>query len=116
MKTTSLLTEAQEIVEGDRQADYGDPLTNMECIGEVWSAILKAAGGHYTYIPTRLVPVMMCGLKLIREAHKHKRDNLKDIAGYAAVGQIVVEEQDKEDVVPEGIWTIEELEAFNSGH
>ena len=32
---------------------------------------------------------MMCGLKLVREMHRHKRDNLVDLAGYAKVTDMV---------------------------
>ena len=43
-------------------------------------------------IPPEKVALMMCGLKLVREMHRHKRDNLVDLAGYAKVADLVERE------------------------
>ena len=40
-------------------------------------------------IPPEKVALMMCGLKIVREMHRHKRDNLVDLAGYAKVTDMV---------------------------
>lgn len=78
MHDTGALKEAAEIagVNGERNADYGTPLDNHERIAAIWSAVLG------TRITADQVALCMIGLKLARESHKHKRDNLVDICGY----------------------------------
>ena len=71
----SILQEADRIVNGDRQADYSDPVENFKHIAAIASAILKK----------KLAPedccVVLMAVKLARENFKHKRDNLVDLAG-----------------------------------
>ena len=38
---------------------------------------------------------MMAGLKIAREIHRHTRDNLVDLAGYAQVAQMVHERENE---------------------
>ena len=75
----SVIDEANEIVNGPRAALYGAPLVNHQRIAAIWSVIL---GMHVT---PRQAALCMIGVKLAREAHAPKRDNLVDIAGYAEV-------------------------------
>lgn len=60
-----------------RRSEYGSPKENFQMIGKIWSAILDI------HITPDDVALMMIGLKLAREAHKHSEDNLVDICGYA---------------------------------
>lgn len=73
------LLEAQRLVNGDRQADYGSPADNYRDIAAVWSGILGQP------VTARQAALMMVGLKLAREAHKPKRDNIVDAHGYLLV-------------------------------
>lgn len=73
----SILQEAEEIVNGDRQQDYGDMQQSFDNIAKMWSVI---AG---TEISARQVGLMMISLKVVRDNNKPKRDNVVDIAGYA---------------------------------
>ena len=92
----NILTEAARIVGGDRHASYGTPLDNHTCTADLWTTWLRRRYG-----PT--VPALsaedVCCLnmlqKLSREAHKAGRDNLVDIAGYAANAEMCSEERDK---------------------
>jgi hypothetical protein len=88
MKTnpdTSILTEAQSLVHGDRNASYGHPLTDYRRTAAMWSAIVG-----YEITPKQAV-LMMCALKISRECNKPKRDNLVDLAGYAECAKEVEE-------------------------
>ena len=75
----SILEEAQEILEGERDSDYGDPVANFNRISRIASSILD-----YTISPEECVVVMMA-VKLSREQYKHKRDNLVDLVAYTEI-------------------------------
>ena len=78
-EVASILEEAQEILEGDRDSDYGDPVANFNRISRIASSILD-----YTISPEECVVVMMA-VKLSREQYKHKRDNLVDLVAYTEI-------------------------------
>lgn len=73
----SILTEAQSLVHGDRNQSYGHPLYDFRRTALMWSAILGVQ------IRPEQVGLCMIAVKLSRECHRPKRDNLVDIAGYA---------------------------------
>lgn len=73
----SILSEAEEIVNGSRHSDYGDPVESFERIAKTASMI---AGKDL--FPEDCCAVMMA-VKLVRESFNHKRDNLVDLCGYA---------------------------------
>ena len=77
MTNPSILAEAEAIVHGDRQADYGTPLENHSRTAALWSAYL----GHP--VTARQVCMLNILQKISRDVHHSKRDNLVDIAGYA---------------------------------
>ena len=70
------LMEAQRLVHGDRGEDYGHPLDDMSRTALIWEAILD--------IPVTAEQVALCmvGVKISRQCHAPKRDNLVDGAGY----------------------------------
>jgi len=77
------MLEANSLVNGERQGDYGTPRENYEGIARVWSGIL------FPILKRDITPeeaaLLMVGLKLQRQAMKHKRDNLVDAHGYLLV-------------------------------
>jgi hypothetical protein len=76
-----LLGAAKELVNGDREDDYGEPLENHRRIAGMWSAI---TGHEYT---PEMVALMMIGLKLARLSRRTNHfDSWVDVAGYAALG------------------------------
>ena len=79
IKTESILSEAERIVNGERQADYSDPVANFKRIAEIASAIMAKD------ITAEECCIVMIAVKLARENYKHKRDNLVDLAGYAEI-------------------------------
>ena len=88
LNRVGVLREAEDTINGPRQVSYGDPIPHLTRIGKVWGVLL---GMDYP-IPPAKVALMMVGLKTVREAHRHSRDDLVDIAGYTAlVGRAVGE-------------------------
>lgn len=78
-ETESTLSEAERIVNGDRQADYSDPVANFNRIAYIASAIMAKD------ITAEECCIVMIAVKLAREEYKHKRDNLVDLAGYVEI-------------------------------
>ena len=75
----TILQEADEITEGARQLMYGPPKQCFDQLAVVWSIILG------TTVTARQVNLCQIAMKLLRDAHHPKRDNLVDMAGYARV-------------------------------
>lgn len=75
---SELLAEAG-LVSGHRELDYGSAERNLSRIAELWTA---AFGWDVT---PRQVALAMVLLKVARDTHRPKHDNLVDIAGYAAL-------------------------------
>lgn len=78
-ETESILSEAERIVNGERQADYSDPVENFKHIAEIASAIMGKD------ITAEECCIVMIAVKLARESYRHKRDNLVDLAGYVEI-------------------------------
>ncbi len=83
----SILIEAEGLVHGARQGSYGHPAEDFERQARIWSVILG------TDVKPEQVGLCMVAVKMSRECHAHKRDNLVDIAGYAATIQMVHEKK-----------------------
>ena len=81
----NILEEANSLVNGDRQTDYGHPADDFARTAQMWSAILGIE------VTAKQVGLCMCALKISREVHRPKRDNLTDLAGYALTAQMVQE-------------------------
>jgi len=75
----NILKEALKITSKDRREQYGNPKDNLQVIADIYNAI---RGDQLT--PEDIAYVMIA-VKLAREQHKHKEDNLIDLAGYAWV-------------------------------
>ena len=84
--TETVLEEAQRLVYGARAEAYGHPRDNMDRIARIWSVILEKE------ITSRQVALCMVGVKIARDVHEQTRDNLVDLAGYAAVADRVAED------------------------
>lgn len=86
---TSVLDEAKRITAGTRQNDYGHPRDDFARTATIWTGILASKlrpGAEITAID---VPLCMIAVKLARQVHRHKRDNLVDIAGYARTAAMI---------------------------
>lgn len=88
---TSVLLEAQGLVHGDRNAAYGSPLSDYTRTAGMVSAMLA----HKLKEPLTAedCAMIMCCVKLSRQAHKPKPDNMVDLAGYAECIQWMIDER-----------------------
>lgn len=101
----TILQEAQRLVHGDRGATYGHPIEDYTCTGRMWAAILdrwlRAQPGFNALprlpdIDPRIAALMMVAVKASREAHRPKRDNRTDMAGYAECVDMIAQRQGAE--------------------
>ena len=76
----SILSEAEEIVNGNRQSDYGDAANNFHRIANVVNSMYPQLN-----INAQQCCAVLMAVKLIREGFRHKRDNLVDLCGYAYI-------------------------------
>ena len=79
MSKESILQEADRLIGGDRASSYGDALTNFTRVARLWSVVLGVD------VTPEQVGMCMVMLKAARQINKPKRDNLVDLAGYAAL-------------------------------
>ena len=87
----SILQEADEIVNGSRQSDYGDANESFSRIATIASVM---TGKELS--PEDCCAVMMA-VKLVRESFNHKRDNIVDLCGYAYIMNEIKESEKKEN-------------------
>ncbi len=71
---------AVQLVLGDRNASYGNPGDDYLKVAKVWSGLLAPILKRD--IKPEEAILMMVGLKLCREVHMPKDDNLIDAHGY----------------------------------
>lgn len=76
MSKKSLTDEANELVNGDRQKAYGHPRQNFQVTADLWSVVLGVP------VTPEQVALCMVQVKIARELHSPKRDNLVDAIGY----------------------------------
>lgn len=81
MTRSEILTQANVIINGEREGQYGSPEDSFRKIAGMWSAYLGVPLQEHD------VAAMMVLLKIARVAGgAYKEDNWIDIAGYAACG------------------------------
>lgn len=85
----SILTEAEELVNGPREHAYGHPFDDFTRTGKMWAAIL----GLKEVTPEQ-VSLCMVALKISRECNRHTHDNLVDGAGYFATLERVINKRE----------------------
>ena len=75
----NILQTANDLVFGERNDNYGDPADDYAKVATLWSTFLSHK------ITPREAAICMMLIKVSREGHVHKLDNLIDMAGYAQV-------------------------------
>ena len=86
---TNILAEADHLVNGVRDADYGDPIDDFATTGDLWSTYLRRIidRRQEVQIKPHDVAVMMMLLKIARLSWTpEKRDHWTDAIGYGACG------------------------------
>lgn len=70
-----------------KRAEYGDPVVNMQRLGEVWSWYLNHTFGITIHITGKQAAEMEALHKQSREIGCHKDDNHIDTHGYITIAQ-----------------------------
>lgn len=83
---SSILKEAFDLVNGDRQSQYGDPIKNWTETAEIASALTGIK------LTAKTCVLVLIATKLARERFKHKHDTVVDIAGYLEIYNRICEE------------------------
>lgn len=87
----TVLQEAQRLVHGDRRAAYGHPLDDYTRTAGLVSALLGSK--LLAPITAEEMILVMCCVKLSRQINAPQRDNMTDLAGYAACEQMAIDER-----------------------
>ena len=81
------LLEANKVINGERQDEYGNPENSFQIIAEYWTTFLKHKCGLSVPLTPLDITNMMVLFKQARKlGQKHKRDNYVDSCGYEAIG------------------------------
>lgn len=82
--------EAEKLVLGERNQQYGDPSGDFAKTAKIWSGLLthKLQPGVELTVEDALI--MMAGLKLSRLMHQKKADSLIDAHGYLVCLESVI--------------------------
>lgn len=90
-RRSECLAQAMDLVTGDRNREYGEPLDNFQRIADGWQIILSQP------VTPHQVALCMAWLKIARlvESPRHV-DSYVDAAAYAALALELVEAQDKD--------------------
>ena len=92
MKTSEFLKIADNLVEGDRDKDYGDKTENNKNIAKLWSAYLDIK------IEAHDVAIMMSLLKIARtKLGAVSKDTYVDMAAYGAIAGEIKFKESKEE-------------------
>lgn len=95
---SKLLTDAANIIDGDRNIQYGDPIDDFSMTAVLWEAYIRRImqtrnTPDEVYLDPHDVAVMMMLVKVSRLAQTpEKHDHWLDIAGYAGCGWECVEQ------------------------
>ena len=86
----SIIDQAKNLINGERETTYGDPLVAHGHIAKGWSAILGVEK-----IPPSTVALMMAWLKISRIlSNKKHEDSYADAIGYMALSAECAEKED----------------------
>ena len=84
----SILQEAEDLINGERNYTYDHPLDNFNRIKKGWEVIFDCE------LTEEQVGLAMAWVKIARESYRHKRDNLTDGAGYLGTIEMVIKERE----------------------
>lgn len=89
MSDESILQEAQRVIHGVRNADYGHPLDNHGFTAALWGA----------YLGVGITPEQVCMMNILQKVSRSKtrmtRDTMVDVAGYAGNIEMIQDERER---------------------
>jgi hypothetical protein len=102
-KRGKILLKALDIINGERQDQYGSPEDSFALIAAYWTTFLKSrdliqskGNSHALKISAKEVAEMMMLFKIARmSGQKPKLDNYLDLVGYAGIAADMIEEESK---------------------
>lgn len=97
---TTVLEEAADIIDGARNATYGDAADEFENVAKAWSAYKGVEITALDYAN------MMMILKIMRARHGWYRDSYVDTCGYAALAERVNDKAEAKDEPESTLSTI----------
>ena len=80
MKRDEILKEAESLINGDRDRDYGDAHKNFQDVAKLWSVILETEVTEKQFV---LCMLMVKAARLMKTDHE---GSWVDICGYGALG------------------------------
>ena len=102
-RRNQILDEVDKILSGDRRNDYGEASASFKRIADYWNTYLMhkrdkiEQAAHEEDLPYEFLrgeyltdydaAMMMILFKIAREENRHKRDNIRDIIGYAVLAE-----------------------------
>jgi len=78
----------------EREKNYDTPTNNFKRIADFWNTYLKNRANPDADISPEDVGWLMVLMKIAREQHVHKDDNLVDAVGYIICVEKIIEEKD----------------------
>lgn len=91
----TVTAEADGLIRGARQKEYGHPKVNFDRIAAAWNAYMKARPTvDERPFDAHDVSFMMILVKAIRGSEGYKRDTAVDIIGYAALDAVLADDDD----------------------
>ena len=85
----TICQEADRIVSGARQADYGHPRDDFAKAAKMWTGTLLPKLRTGSEVEPLDVALCMIQVKLSRHVNRSKRDNLVDACGYAKTAAMI---------------------------
>ena len=84
-KRETIFDEAERLIHKDRVSQYGPPDEHHGTTAAVFSLLMRRKYPDFPDLDAGDIDMFFMGDKLVREAYKHKRDNLVDMVAYAAL-------------------------------
>ena len=85
------IDEAKGLIYNDRNDQYGSIEEEARKLAQGWSVILGCD------VPPEKTLLCMAWLKIVRQAHKHKKDNVVDLIGYAQLLDDLMDSEEEDN-------------------
>lgn len=82
---TNILQEVDNLINGEREEEYGDPKVSFGIIAAFWTVYLMHRYNFEENLDAEDVAIFMSLFKHGRMLGKNKRDNARDAIGYLAL-------------------------------